>query len=92
MTQAAQPPAAVVVCVGLAARTLGGVEDKDVYPVSGQTIRLRAPWIRDGQTLSTEAGLRTYTIPRKSGDVSLLPFFESHKADLMASAAHRWWN
>jgi D-amino-acid oxidase len=75
MTQAAQPPAAVVVCVGLAARTLGGVEDKDVYPVSGQTVRLRAPWIRDGQTVGTEEGSHTYTIPRKGGDVSPLPFF-----------------
>ncbi|KAG6917606.1 hypothetical protein DXG01_001835 [Tephrocybe rancida] len=40
------PPDAIIVCTGLGARTLGGVEDKDVYPVRGQTVLLRAPWIK----------------------------------------------
>ena len=31
----ASPPDAVVVCVGLGARFLGGVEDKTVYPSRG---------------------------------------------------------
>ncbi|KAI0747061.1 D-amino-acid oxidase [Daedaleopsis nitida] len=61
---------ALVVCPGLGARTLGGVEDKDVYPVRGQIAIVRAPWIEFGRTLSHNAqGLWTYIIPRRSGDV-----------------------
>ena len=80
-------PAAVVVCVGLGARFLGGVEDKSVYPIRGQTVLVRAPWVRFGRTetkLAEESV--TYIIPRRSGDVSrpdllpkclhvLIPFF-----------------
>ncbi|GLB39080.1 putative FAD dependent oxidoreductase [Lyophyllum shimeji] len=62
-------PDAIVVCAGLGARALGGVEDKDVYPIRGQTVLLRAPWIRFGRTLSTVKGTWTYVIPRRSGDV-----------------------
>ncbi|KAK0445203.1 hypothetical protein EV421DRAFT_1902654 [Armillaria borealis] len=38
-------PAAVVACVGLGARFLVGVEDKDVIAIRGQTILLKAPWV-----------------------------------------------
>ncbi|KAJ7484624.1 D-amino-acid oxidase [Mycena latifolia] len=62
-------PSAVVICVGLGARTLGGVEDKDVYPIRGQTVLLRAPWIRFGRAISSKSGLWTYIIPRRSGDI-----------------------
>ena len=62
------PPDAVVVCVGLGARFLGGVEDKTVYPVRGQTVILHAPWVRSGYTFEG-AGEWTYIIPRRSGDV-----------------------
>ncbi|KNZ81608.1 D-amino-acid oxidase [Termitomyces sp. J132] len=62
-------PDAIVVCVGLGARTLSGVDDQDVYPIRGQTVLLRAPWIRFGRTLSSMNGTWTYIIPRKSGDV-----------------------
>lgn len=79
-------PAAVVVCVGLGARTLGGVEDKDVYPIRGQTVLLKAPWIRFGRTISSRDGLWTYIIPRRSGEVwniirfaiFILTFFTGH--------------
>ncbi|KAI6035976.1 hypothetical protein BKA83DRAFT_107285 [Pisolithus microcarpus] len=37
-----QEPDAVVACVGLGARFLGGIEDKEVYPVRGQTVVLKA--------------------------------------------------
>jgi len=63
------PPAAVIVCVGLGARTLGGVEDKDMYPIRGQTVLLRAPWIKFGRAISSKGGLWTYIIPRRSGDI-----------------------
>ncbi|CAL1708766.1 unnamed protein product [Somion occarium] len=54
---------ALVVCPGLGARTLGGVEDKDVYPVRGQVVILRAPWVRFGRTTShLEQGLWTYSM------------------------------
>lgn len=63
------PVSAVVVCAGLGARSLGGVEDKNVYPVRGQTVLLRAPWVKSGCTLSSADGPWTYVIPRSSGDV-----------------------
>ncbi|KAG8988015.1 hypothetical protein FRB90_003015 [Tulasnella sp. 427] len=65
------PPQAVFVCAGLGARSLGGVEDKDVFPIRGQTVLVRAPWVRFGRTLSSLDGLWTYIIPRRSGDVIL---------------------
>ena len=66
-----EPVDALVVCPGLGARTLGGVEDSDVYPVRGQVAIIHAPWVRSGRTLShLEQGLWTYVIPRRSGDVS----------------------
>lgn len=67
-----QPPAAIIVCVGLGARFLGGVEDKDVYPIRGQTVLVNAPWIKHGKTLSDlDAETWTYMIPRKTGTVIL---------------------
>jgi len=60
---------AVVVCTGLGARMLGGVEDKAMYPIRGQTVLLKAPWIKYGRTMVEKDGLRTYTIPRRCGDV-----------------------
>ncbi|KAH8110280.1 D-aspartate oxidase [Phellopilus nigrolimitatus] len=62
-------PAAIIVCTGIGSRALGGVEDKDVYPIRGQTVVLHAPWIRFGRTQSSKDGLWTYIIPRRSGDV-----------------------
>ena len=61
-------PDAVIVAVGLGARFLGGVEDKAMYPVRGQTVLVRAPWVRFGKTEIKESDL-TYIIPRRSGDV-----------------------
>ena len=70
------PPDAVVVAVGLGARFLGGVEDKAMYPVRGQTVLVRAPWVRFGKTKITESN-STYIIPRRSGDVRAGPFMSS---------------
>jgi hypothetical protein len=65
-------PEAVLVCIGLGARFLGGVEDKKMYPVRGQTVIIRAPWVRFGRTeYLDESGACTYIIPRRSTDVRL---------------------
>lgn len=71
-TTATTPVDAVVVCVGVGARTLGGVEDKDVYPSRGQVVILNAPWITEAVRLSdvTGAGAQTYVVPRRNGTVS----------------------
>jgi len=42
-----------------------------VYPIRGQTVLVRAPWVKFGRTVSSPSGLWTYIIPRKSGDVIL---------------------
>ncbi|KAI6040638.1 hypothetical protein EDC04DRAFT_2602408 [Pisolithus marmoratus] len=64
-----QKPEAIVACVGLGARFLGGIEDKEVYPVRGQTVILKAPWVRYGRTLTYEDGSHFYLMPRVTGDV-----------------------
>ncbi|KZT08038.1 D-amino-acid oxidase [Laetiporus sulphureus 93-53] len=64
------PVDALVLCPGLGARTLGGVEDQEMYPVRGQVVLLRAPWVKFGRTAShTEEGVWTYIIPRRSGEI-----------------------
>jgi hypothetical protein len=69
-----RPVDALIICVGLGARMLGGVEDKDVYPVRGQTVQLRAPWIEEGRSFVVESGAKTYIVPRRGGTVGhLLP-------------------
>lgn len=65
-----QSPSAVIVCLGLGARFLGGVEDKDMFPIRGQTVLINAPWVRFGRTISSLDGRWTYIIPRRSGGVS----------------------
>jgi glycine/D-amino acid oxidase-like deaminating enzyme len=47
---------AIVVCAGLGARHLGGVEDQSCYPIRGQVLLVRAPWYRHGVTRSSSAG------------------------------------
>ncbi|KAF9527454.1 D-amino-acid oxidase [Crepidotus variabilis] len=64
------PPHAVFVCLGLGARFLGGLEDHDMYPARGQTVILRAPWIKSGMAFHGDGANRwAYVIPRRSGDV-----------------------
>ncbi|KIM33056.1 hypothetical protein M408DRAFT_326716 [Serendipita vermifera MAFF 305830] len=62
-------PSAVIICAGIGARSLGGLEDTAVFPIRGQTILMRTPWIKFGRTCSSKEGLWTYIIPRRSGDV-----------------------
>ncbi|KAK7055611.1 D-amino-acid oxidase [Favolaschia claudopus] len=66
------PPAAVVVCAGLGARSLGGVEDKSLTSVRGQTVVLHAPWVRFGSTRrKIENEMISYVIPRHNGNIVL---------------------
>ena len=71
------PPVAVLVCVGLGASSLGGVDDPLVFPTRGQIVKVHAPWVKAGCTrqlgrlLGGEGGERTYVIPRADGDVIL---------------------
>ena len=60
---------ATIVCLGLGARKLAGVDDLDVYPIRGQTVILQAPWVRSGISLSDENGAFSYVIPRGPGEV-----------------------
>ncbi|KAG7089197.1 hypothetical protein E1B28_010899 [Marasmius oreades] len=67
------PVDAIVVCNGIGAQTLGGIEDKDMYPIRGQTVLVRAPWIKFGRTISNISksmlDKASYIVPRRSGNV-----------------------
>lgn len=70
----AEPIDALVVCVGLGARTLGGVEDRTIYPNRGQVVLLEAPWITEARRISdSTGGDQTYVIPRQGGVVRSPP-------------------
>jgi len=62
-------PAAIIACPGIGARFLGGIEDRDVYPIRGQTALLRAPWVKFGRTLSSADGSYVYLMPLCTGNV-----------------------
>lgn len=62
-------PSAVIVCAGLGARSLGGVEDQAMYPVRGQTLVIRAPWVKFGRSMELAGTSPTYIIPRRNGDI-----------------------
>ncbi|OWZ65977.1 hypothetical protein AYX15_02650 [Cryptococcus neoformans] len=72
-----EPTAGVIVCVGLGALVLGGVNDSLMYPTRGQVVKVRAPWVRSGYTRQIgslnggEGGERTYVIPRANGEIIL---------------------
>ncbi|KAG8778443.1 hypothetical protein FRC12_024981 [Ceratobasidium sp. 428] len=60
----------VAVCTGIGTRSLGGVDDHNVFPVRGQTVLIRAPWVTFGISEKTPDHI-SYIIPRRSGDVVL---------------------
>ena len=82
-------PDALVVCAGIGARSLGGVEDRDVFPVRGQTVLIRAPWVKLGQTINGKDDL-TYIIPRRSGNVSGTVVHSDSKIELLRTGSPRW--
>lgn len=63
-------PYAIVNCTGLGSLKLKDVGE-DMYPVRGQVMILRAPWVTEGMTKQVKGvgGERTYLIPRRSGEV-----------------------
>ena len=52
----------IVNCTGLGSRQL--VNDPEVYPVRGQAIVVKAPWIKTVFAEETEDGILTYVFPR----------------------------
>lgn len=54
-------------CSGIGARSLGGVEDKAVYPTRGQVVVLKAPHIQEN-VMRWGDGYATYIIPRPYSD------------------------
>ncbi|KAJ4482567.1 D-amino-acid oxidase [Lentinula aciculospora] len=65
---------AIVNCTGLGSLSLRGVQDEALYPLRGQTVLLRAPWVKFGRTISSKGkegkeDLWTYIIPRRSGNI-----------------------
>ncbi|KAJ3373586.1 hypothetical protein GGF31_000427 [Allomyces arbusculus] len=62
--------AAVINCTGLGARTLGGVEDTNVYPTRGQIVIVRAPHVKYTITRLGD-DIFDYVIPREDGLVIL---------------------
>lgn len=79
--KAAQQPEAKVVfnCTGVLAGQLGGVKDsKDIYPIRGQVVSVKAPWIKEN--ISLEGSPPTYIIPRvhSQGRVILGGYYEEH--------------
>jgi len=58
-------PSAVFNCTGVLAPQLGDFKDpKRNYPIRGQVIAVRAPWIVDNYGFYTEGHAPTYVIPR----------------------------
>ncbi|KAI5120841.1 hypothetical protein M0805_007028 [Coniferiporia weirii] len=76
----------VVNATGLDSKSLFGVEDKDVYPIRGQTIIVNAPHVKEflvgsaySRNLADEA---TYIIPRPDGTCILGGTFQHDNFDL----------
>ncbi|CED84830.1 D-aspartate oxidase [Phaffia rhodozyma] len=62
----------VVNATGLGALSLGGVFDQNVVPIRGQTVLVKAPWLKNGLGVDGfEDGTFTYIIPRPDGNAIL---------------------
>ena len=57
----------IVNCTGLGSRQL--VNDPEVYPVRGQGMLVKAPWIKNVFAYETEDGILTYVFPRTNSVV-----------------------
>ncbi|KAG9297464.1 hypothetical protein G9A89_020866 [Geosiphon pyriformis] len=61
----------IVNCPGINAKTLGGVEDEEVFPTRGQVVIVRAPHIKSAYSYQGVNNEITYLIPREDGLVVL---------------------
>ncbi|GBB86078.1 hypothetical protein RclHR1_12520007 [Rhizophagus clarus] len=78
----------VINCSGIHARTLGGVEDPEVYPSRGQTVIVQLPhvnWTFLRHYAESNIGMpsdgsieMTYVIPRENGEVVLGGTYDEH--------------
>ena len=82
-------PDALVVCAGIGARSLGGVEDRDVFPIRGQTVLIRAPWVKFCRAIYGKDD-HAYIIPRRSGDVSGTVVHSDSEIELLRTGYSRW--
>lgn len=71
---------AIVNCTGLGAKTLGGVQDDNMFPTRGQTLIVKGPTIRETTTYLGK-GFITYVIPRSDGTVILGGTAQKNKSD-----------
>ncbi|KAJ1735486.1 hypothetical protein LPJ72_001851 [Coemansia sp. Benny D160-2] len=77
------PNPIVVNCTGLGSLALGGVNDKKLYPIRGQTLLVRAP---DAKRTITRVGKPLgYVIPRCDGTVIIGGTAERHSWDTLPS-------
>ncbi|KAI9223220.1 FAD dependent oxidoreductase [Blastocladiella britannica] len=77
------PHTVVVNCTGLGAMTLGGVEDKDVYPTRGQTVIVRAPQVKYTISRFGTDGTFDYVIPRDDGLVVLGGTYQENQSSMI---------
>lgn len=66
-------------CTGIGAQTLGGVEDKRVYPTRGQVVVVKAPHVQENR-VRWGKDYATYIIPRpgSGGNVVCGGFLQKH--------------
>ncbi|KAJ2557929.1 hypothetical protein EV175_001053 [Coemansia sp. RSA 1933] len=57
----------IINCTGLGSLSIGGVEDKNMYPIRGQTLLVRAPNVK--RTITRKGNVFGYVIPRGDGTV-----------------------
>ncbi|ODN73838.1 hypothetical protein L202_07362 [Cryptococcus amylolentus CBS 6039] len=63
--------ALVINATGLGARSLMGAQDADVYPGRGQTVLVRAPWVKEAHVDAApleSTGISAYVLPRPGPD------------------------
>ncbi|CAG8599563.1 1285_t:CDS:10, partial [Dentiscutata heterogama] len=84
----------VINCSGLGSKTLGGVQDQDVYPASGQTVLVQLPighvnwtFIRYGaNSINRKGETFNYVIPRDNGEVILGGTYDLHNYSTISDA------
>lgn len=85
-------PDAIMVCAGLGARFIGGIEDRGVAPLRIPLVKLRAPWIDTGKSSYDVDGNSILSIiPLPKGDVSPILYREEMCIDDDMTLGHHFW-